>query len=104
VVDRLAESDLTVGDLLRHPLDREEHLELVVLMISRGDDAILSPAPGTPLQVGDKILLAGTAHGLSDMRAALYYPATLEYVVTGRQVPTTWLWRKFAGRRQNLAG
>lgn len=102
VVDWLADKDLTIGDLLHHPLNREEHLELVVLMLAREGAEILSPPPGTPLRVGDKILLAGTSHGFSDLRAALFYPATLEYVVTGSHVPTTWLWRKL-GRRQGAA-
>ena len=40
--------------------------------------------------------------GLTGLNDALFYPSTLEYVVTGSHVPTTWLWRKL-GRRQGAA-
>ncbi len=102
VVDWLAGHELTVGDLLRHPDAREDHLELVVLMIARDGGEILSPSDETTLQVGDKVLVVGTPRGVADVRATLYYPATVEYVVTGSHVPTTWLWRKF-GRREGAA-
>lgn len=99
VVHWLDGHGLQLGDLLRHPNDRDSHLPLVVLMVERDGQQLLAPASDTALQTGDRVLLAGTGRGLADIRDSLFYPATLEYIVTGEQVPTTWVWRALRRRR-----
>lgn len=99
VVAWLDDGQLTVGDLLRHPQAREDPLQLVVLMIVRGGRQIIAPASDTQLELDDQVLLAGTGRGIADIREALFHTAALEYVVTGNQVPSTWVWRALRSRR-----
>lgn len=89
---------LKLGDLLRHPDDRDVHLQLDPLMLIRGEELTLAPAEDTALQPGDQILVAGTDRGMADVSDALFNPASLAYVATGDSIPTTWVWRKLSGR------
>lgn len=91
---------LTVGDLTRHPDDRRHPLAVLVLMVVRGEELILTPADDTELRVGDHLLLAGTDDGLADVSDALFYSATTEYLATGRVVASTWVWRQLTERRR----
>jgi hypothetical protein len=58
------------------------------------------PAEDTPLAVDDQVLLVGKPSGLVQVREILFYPSTVEYVATGRDVPLTWVWRKLSARRR----
>lgn len=100
VVRWLADHDITVGDLLRHPDDRSETLPLVTLLIARGEELILTPDDDTSLRVGDQLLVAGKDDGLSDLSDALFSTATIEYITTGRALPSTWVWRVLTERRR----
>lgn len=91
--------ELRLGDLLRHPDDRNEMLALVPLMVLRDDEHFLAPDDDLLVQAGDQVLLAGTGRGLMDLYDALFYSATLEYIATGNQVPSTWVWRALRSRR-----
>ena len=103
VVRWLARHELTVGDLLRHPDDRSARLPVVALLIVRGTGLILTPDDDTVLHAGDQLLLAGKNDGLSDLSDALFNSATIEYVTTGRIVPSTWLWRVLTERRRGAS-
>lgn len=91
---------LSVGDLLRHPDDRDQHLPLVPLMLIRGEELLLDPGEDTGLQIGDQLLIAGSDRGISDVRDGLFYSSTIEYLATGNQVPQTWVWRALARRKK----
>jgi voltage-gated potassium channel len=99
VVEWLAQEPLTLGDLLRHPDDRDVELAIVTLLIMRGDELLLTPSDDTALVAGDRLLLSGTQAGLDDLSDALFSPAALEYVATGRQVPSTHVWRLLTQRK-----
>jgi Trk K+ transport system NAD-binding subunit len=103
VVRWLADHELTVGDLLRHPDDRSAPLPVVPLLVVRGAELILTPDDDTSLRIGDQLLLAGKDIGLSDLSDALFSSATIEYITTGRVVPSTWVWRALTGRRRAAA-
>lgn len=98
VVRWLAGHELTVGELLRSPDNRSQPLPLVTLLMVRGDELILTPDDDTALRVGDQLLVAGKTDGLSALSEALFFPAAIEYVATGRVVPSTWVWRVIAER------
>lgn len=96
----LVHHDLTLGDLLRHPDDRSETLQVVPLLLVRGGELILTPADDTSLRIGDQLLLAGRSEALSDLSDALFNVATISYVTTGEVLPSTWIWRVLTERRR----
>lgn len=91
---------LTLGTLLRQPDDRESTLPLAALVLIRGGHSQFVPAEDTALEVGDRVLLVGKPGGLSQVRDVCHYPATVEYLATGRDVPLTWVWAKLTARRR----
>ena len=92
---------LTLGTLLRQPDDRESTLPLAALVLIRGGQTQFVPAEDTALEVGDRVLLVGKPSGLSQVRDIFHYPATVEYLATGRVVPLTWVWAKLTARRRS---
>jgi hypothetical protein len=93
----LAGGEARLGDLLRNPEDRDECLHAVPLLLLRGDDATLAPDPDFVLAPGDELLLAGWPAARRALEVTLVVDAVREYVVTGRRVPSSWLWRKLSG-------
>jgi hypothetical protein len=93
----LASGEARLGDLMRNPEDRDEPLHAVPLLLLRGDDATLAPDPDCVLAPGDELLLAGWPAARRALEVTLVVDAVREYVVTGRRVPSSWLWRKVTG-------
>ncbi|WP_308123406.1 potassium channel family protein [Modestobacter marinus] len=90
----LGSGQATLGDLMRNPEDREQPLHAVVLLVLRGDEATVAPEPDFVLAVGDELLLAGWGAARRALEIVLEVDAVREYVVTGRRVPSSWIWRK----------
>ena len=64
------------------------HLHGVTSVLVPGDDHVLAP--------GDQLLLAGTAAARRALSSTMVVDATGEYVVHGRHVASSWLWRRFS--------
>ncbi|WNV76820.1 TrkA family potassium uptake protein [Geodermatophilus sp. DSM 44513] len=92
----LATGQARLGGLLRNPEDRDEPLHAVPLLLLRGDDATLAPDPDHLLAAGDELLLAGWPAARRALETTLLVDAVREYVVSGRRVPTGWVWRRLA--------
>jgi Trk K+ transport system NAD-binding subunit len=90
----LASGSARLGDLLRNPEDRDDPLHAVTLIVMRGRDAALAPDDDFVLRPGDELLLAGWAAARRALATILVVDGILEYVVTGRRVPSSWLWRR----------
>jgi Trk K+ transport system NAD-binding subunit len=90
----LAGGQARLGDLLRTPEDRDEKLHAVVLLVLRDGQATLGPDDDFLLEHGDELLLAGRAAARRALGTVLEVDAVLEYVVSGRRVPASWIWRK----------
>ncbi len=93
---RLAHAPVRLGDLLRNPENGEERLHAVVLLVARGREVDLAPDDDFVLEPGDELLLAGRPAARRALDRTLVVDAVCEYVVTGRRVPTSWIWRRFA--------
>lgn len=91
---------LTLGDLLRRPDDRAATLPLAALVLVRDGRHTFMPTADTALTIGDQVLLVGKADGLAQTREICHYPATVEYLATGRDVPLTWVWARLTARRR----
>ena len=100
----LAEGGARLGDLLRNPDDRDEPLHAVPLLLARaaggGDDSgfVLAPDDDVVLAADDELLLVGWPSARRLLDATLLVDATREYVVHGRHVPSSWVWRKLSRR------
>jgi voltage-gated potassium channel len=89
----LASGRARLGDLLRNPEDREQHLHAVPLLVLREDEATLAPDGDFVLEPGDELLFAGWPAARRALETTLVVDAVREYVTTGRRVPSSWLWR-----------
>lgn len=95
----LQHSPLTVGDLARHPDDREEALPLTTLLVLRDDRTFYAPDDDLELRPHDRLLVTGTRQALDELVQILDYDSVVEYVATGRRVPDGWVWRRLTGVR-----
>jgi hypothetical protein len=91
---------LTLRDLMRQPDDREATLPVAALVLIRDGEPQFVPTEDTELAVDDQVLLLGKSGGLSAVREVCHYPATVEYLATGRDVPLTWVWSRLTARRR----
>lgn len=100
----LADGRACVGDLLRNPDDRDEPLHAVPLLLVRsagGDNGAaveVAPDDDVLLASDDELLLVGSPSARRLLDATLLVDATREYVVNGRHVPSSWVWRKLTRR------
>ena len=95
----LAGPGALLGDLMRNPDGRDEPLPAVPLLLARagdvdGADVLLAPDDGVELAPGDELLFVGRSSARRLLDATLLIDATREYVVHGRHVPASWVWRK----------
>lgn len=89
---------LRLGDLFRHPDDRDMPVQaLPVTLIRNGVDAF-EPDLELLLRPGDTIVAVGRPRAFDIMSQALFYDQTVEYLATGVQVPDTWLGRALMRR------
>jgi voltage-gated potassium channel len=90
----LDRGELSLGDLLRSPVDREERLRAVPLMVLRGDECAMGPAGDLVLRPDDQLLLAGRPAVRRQLETTLLVDSVPEYLVSGRRVPSSWIWRR----------
>ena len=104
VVRWLRGHELALGDLLRHPDDRTRPLPAVPLVLIRDGATTFTPSADELLHVGDQVLLVQRGSAGAALSRTLFYDAAVEYVATGREVPSTWLWRRLSRRPRVAAG
>jgi Trk K+ transport system NAD-binding subunit len=92
----LASGEARLGDLLRDPETREDPLHAVALLVLRDGEAFLAPEDDFVLAAGDEILFAGRPSARRALSTLLFVDSALEYVVSGRRVPESWIWRKLS--------
>lgn len=90
--------DAMVGALLRDPEDRDRELDVVALMIKRGEEVLLTPADDEVVLPGDRLLLVGMSYARRALDTTLCVPAAAEYVITGKRVGQSWIWRTLVDR------
>lgn len=86
-----------LGDLLRDPDDRDQSLGVVPLVHLRDGEATFMPEDDLVLEMHDEILVMGRDEDLDLMTPVLFNDRTVEYLVTGRDLPMTWAGRMLAG-------
>jgi hypothetical protein len=84
---------LAAGDLLNDPRDRAQMLPCIPLMQSRGDHAQLLPSEVERVEIGEHLLLCGKPAAVSAMEWTLQSDKVLHDLLTGREMPKTWVWQ-----------
>ena len=93
--------DLTLRSLMLRPDDRDATLPMAALVLVRAGETQFMPPEDTPLALDDQVLLVGKPAGLAQVREVCHYPATVEYLATGRDVPLTWVWARLTAWRRS---
>jgi voltage-gated potassium channel len=93
---RLDGRSLRLDDLLRDPADRDHTLGIVPLTLLRDDQRTISPAGDVVLRADDQLLLAGRLRDRAALASTMTEASAASYVVDGRRVPASWVWRRFA--------
>jgi Trk K+ transport system NAD-binding subunit len=89
--------EASLGDLLRDPDDRNVQLPVVVLMVIRDGECVLTPDDDFVLAPDDELLLCGRLTARRALDTTMMVEAAREYVVSGRHVPVSWIWRRLSG-------
>jgi Trk K+ transport system NAD-binding subunit len=103
LVPWLGSGRVRLGDLLRNPEDRDEPLHAVVLIVRRDHDTHLAPDDDFELEAGDELLLVGWPAARRALSTVLVVDAAREYVLSGRRVPSSWVWRKLTSAEETQA-
>lgn len=93
---RLDGRSLRLDDLLRDPTDRDDSLDIVPLTLLREGERTMAPAGDVLLRDGDQMLLAGRLRDQAALITTMTEVPTASYVIDGRRVPSSWIWRRFA--------
>jgi Trk K+ transport system NAD-binding subunit len=81
-----------LGDLLRDPVKRDEHLACLALVIVSGDKTVVMPDDSQAVRPGDQVLFCGTSRAVQLLDATLNNEYTLRYLMTGRdEIRSTFL-------------
>lgn len=86
--------EVGVLDLLRHPSRRDEELPALPLYLHRRDESLELPPDDAKLQPGDQLLFAGLDRARREQQSLLRNDKVRDYVLTGRDQPTGWLWQR----------
>ncbi len=97
LVPWIATGEARLGDLLRDPDDRDVQLPVVVLMVARNGECVVTPDDDFVLTPDDELLLCGRLAARRALDTTMVVEAAREYVVSGRHVPVSWIWRRFSG-------
>lgn len=94
---------VNTGHLLVDPFDRSRAADVLVLMVSRGEQIMSLPATDVHLAQGDRLLLAGSPEASRAMSLVLNHANLLDYVRTGRERHGGWVWQALDARRRARA-
>jgi Trk K+ transport system NAD-binding subunit len=94
---RLDGHSLRVDDLLRSPADRDQALDIVPLTLFRDGERTMAPTGDLPLRTDDQLLLAGRRRARAALSTTMTEVSTASYVLEGRRVPSSWVWRRLTG-------
>ncbi len=84
---------VSLQHLTQDPVNRDEHLAIVPLMLLRHNKPTLSLSPSIELLAGDRILFCGTPSAKSVLPYLLNNAKALSYVVDGVEIPNSYIWR-----------
>ena len=100
---RLEHSQVLVKDLLRHPDDRDQSIEALMLFLKRGDGNVMLPEDNRIVHKGDRFLMCGNRRAHHNIQITTRNDQYLQYVLTGKLLPDSWVWKKIIAYKEKLA-
>ena len=95
------EARLSLSALLRAPVtDRPPLACTPLLLLREGDPPRYLPDGELEIRLGDQLLFAGTEEARRDLGMTLFNGHTLQFVLTGRDLPGGLIWEWLAQRRE----
>ena len=96
---------ITLGDLIKHPSNRERFLVCVPIVVQRNGQRLIMPSYLEKIQFGDEILFCGSKKSRQILHATLNNAYTLQYLYSGNEPPkgylAGWMQRKLALHRSS---
>ncbi len=89
---------LTLGQLMVDPRDRQANLPCIPLMLLRRKEWTLLPDTKLSIQKEDHFLFCGTPYAKDRMEWTLQNENALSYILTGEARPQGWFWRQFINK------
>ncbi|MDR0989976.1 MAG: NAD-binding protein, partial [Propionibacteriaceae bacterium] len=96
----LSDRPLKIGDLFRSPQDRDVLISAVPLFHVRGKKRTILPDDDLELHLDDELVIAGQPTAFRGLTEVTYDDSTLHYVVTGRDIPTSWIAQAISRRHR----
>lgn len=94
---------VSLGELLRDPVDRENRLPCVPLVIESGGEVSVLPDMSTPVRPGDQVLLCGRRRVPQLLDATMHNEYTLRYLISGvdetRSLALRWIMQRLPHSR-----
>jgi voltage-gated potassium channel len=90
-------ADITLAELLRDNVERENALTVMPLLLDRDGELIVTPDGSTRLVAGDQLLFAGSTGTRRQLDLTLQNANVLDYAISGRERTGSWLWQKLTG-------
>jgi hypothetical protein len=75
-------------------------LDVVPLLVQRGERTFLTPADDFPLAPDDEILLAGRSAERRGLETTIFDDAVCAYVLRDQHLPSSWIWRRLSSAGQ----
>lgn len=103
--EKLQESGILLGDLLRSPDDRHLSLSCIPLMIKikkplkKSKSYLLLPKLDHKIKLGDKILFCGDLKSMHKINFSLQHRHLLDYIIDGIPYDESWLWKKMTAKK-----
>ncbi len=82
--------------ITRDPVDHDKNLCCMALLLKRGDDCFLLPEDNAELKAFDQILFCGLRKVKNTMSHTLSDLSILNYVMTSKNEPQSYLWKKLS--------
>ena len=90
--------NLTLGELITDPRNRNGKLPCIPLMLLRHNDYSLLPEEDLKIQKDDRLLFCGSVSAKHRMEWTLQNENALNYILTGETSPQGWIWRRLRKR------
>ncbi len=85
--------EIYLHDIMKSRGSRECIDAIALLRLNRNGVDLL-PDGQTQLNAGDRLLFCGTPQAFGQLGWTLCHAPTLEYMLTGKNMPRSWIWRK----------
>ncbi len=89
---------VALESLTRDPSNRELKLDLVPLLLLRGNKPMLQPESYIPLMHGDQILFCGRPSAKDALPLILSNHKALSYIIDGKEIADGFIWRWISGK------